>query len=70
VRDLVTLLAGLLVIGVSTFVLAACGGGGNSGDQMVWCFAPGETVTAEKKQEYPELYMSKQACDAVNEVAR
>jgi hypothetical protein len=67
----------LLVKTMSTDVTAAviaaallapgCGGsGGSSGQEMVWCVAPGEKVTAEFKREYPELYMTKAACDAVN----
>ena len=55
---------------VAVLVLAGCGGGsssGGSGGEKVWCVAPGEQVTPELKREYPELYMDKQACDAVNE---
>ena len=50
-------------------VLALAGCGGSSGgtdSEMVWCVGPGETVTAEFEREYPELYMDKAACDAVN----
>ena len=52
---LTLLLAGLL--------LAGCGGGGN---KMVWCAAPGEVVDAQFKADYPDLYISKAACDAAN----
>jgi hypothetical protein len=48
-------------------MLAGCGGSASSSDsQMVWCVAPGEVVDAQFKQEYPDLYMPKVACDAVN----
>jgi hypothetical protein len=54
--------AAALVLSLTT---AGCGGGGSSpGGEMVWCVAPGEVVDAQFKREYPELYMSKAACDA------
>jgi hypothetical protein len=33
---------------------------------MVWCVAPGERVTPQFKQEYPDLYMTEAACEAAN----
>lgn len=51
---------------VGSLMAAGCGGHGSSSTKMVWCVAPGEQVTPELKRDYPELYMSKAACDAVN----
>lgn len=50
---------------VAVLALAGCGGGGNSGSEMVWCVGPGEKVTPELKRDYPELHISKAACDAI-----
>jgi hypothetical protein len=44
---------------------AGCGGHSSSGQEKVWCVAPGEKVTPAFKREYPELYMPKSACDKV-----
>jgi hypothetical protein len=55
------------VLIVAALPVAGCGGGGSGGDsgqKMVWCVAPGEKVTPEFKREYPDLYMPKAACDA------
>jgi hypothetical protein len=63
-RLAVAIVAGVVIalaVGVSYTVLAKA-----SGDRMVWCAGPGETVDAAFKQEYPELRMSRSACDAVN----
>lgn len=35
-----------------------------SGSDLVWCVAPGERVTESFKREYPELHMSRAACEA------
>jgi len=51
---------------IAAAVLAAgCGGHSSSGEEKVWCVAPGEKVTPALKREYPELYMPKSACDKV-----
>jgi hypothetical protein len=60
----------LLIVTVTAVLLLAAGcGGKSSSDQMVWCVAPGEKVTDKLKREYPDLYMNKAACDAVNNAA-
>lgn len=38
----------------------------SSDTELVWCVAPGEAITPALKAEYPELRMSRAACDAVN----
>lgn len=58
----------LLILLVLVALLAACGGAQtDSGEQMVWCGAPGEIVDAEFKREYPDLYMPAKLCDAFEE---
>jgi hypothetical protein len=51
---------------VLILLASGCGGSeaGSDGDKMVWCVAPGEVVDADFKREYPELYMSEEACEA------
>lgn len=49
---------------VLTLTLAACDSS-KSSDEKVWCVASGEKVTPEFKREYPDLYISKAACDAL-----
>lgn len=57
-----------LALVVCVVTLAACGGNSSSDDKkLVWCAAPGEKVDAQFKREYPELHMSKAACDAFND---
>jgi hypothetical protein len=55
------------VLILTALVLAFVGcGSGKAQSKMVWCVAPGEVVDTKFKSEYPELYMPREACEALS----
>lgn len=51
-----------VAVAVVLAILAA--GCGSDPPDMVWCVGPDEQVTEQFKREYPELHMTRAACDA------
>jgi hypothetical protein len=56
----------IAILATAATLTAGCGGTSSNSDGKVWCVGPGEKVTAAFKREYPDLYIPKAACDAVN----
>lgn len=59
-------LAGVVVALALGIAFTVMGGKASGSTTMVWCAAPGETVDAAFKAEYPELRMPKSECDSFN----